>query len=649
MTAAASTVSRLWTARILLLLLACLVCALTTACSKCSSDEIAQLIDKRGDVSRAYDRAVERWVPAEVGTGFSYGDAVKTAESASGTVEFDDSARLLLEPSTTVRFMKFAPDSGKRGIQVETGEAVVDVGQRIVELHTNVGLARLQPGTRATFGKSTRGLRVVVEVGLASLEADGKIVEVSEGEGVEVGLGMAIVDRFGEATDAVPAEPNVTASPAADSPITIEVDGGEVLLTRPGSPRSERLKRGRHTLDPGSELSLSARDSATVRRGSASATLAGPGKYRVVGEGPRLVEPLSGTLRLVADGNDVSVEIPGGRVVALGSEGPAVGEITRDKRGTVDVRASVGKLRVEAGDRSEVISAGEGAEVSRGALSVRGRGPGFSDIVIDAGSSLAVNDAAPPTAVGVTATGCPHLSVIEHTERGRVLASAVGKQTVSLRFAKGQSDYQVRCLAEDGKLESPSKRGRVTVYHDTGTRALPRKAPSTTVSTDGRSYTVLYQNLLPAISVRWPNAPPAPSYTLSVRSAGGTKKFTTRTASHSFAAGALREGKHRFTFTSSLGRSSRSSQAIIRFDNAAPKGSITSPSEAGFAPNASVKVSGIALPGWSVVVQGIRLQLDGEHRFSQSVTAGPRGLVLSFSHPSRGTHLYLRRAAGVPR
>src|SRR5690606_9236542 len=259
-------------------------------------------------------------------------------------------------------------------------------------------------------------------------------------------------------------------------------------------------------------------------------------------------------------------------------------------------------------------------EVARGVIAVRGRGPGFADIVINAGSSLVVNDAAPPAAIGVASTGCNHLSLLERTKGGKVVASAVGKQTVNLRFDEGRSNYHVRCLAEDGTLAPPSKKGRVTVYHDAGMRALPRKAPATAINTDGRSYTVLYQNLLPAISVRWPNAPPAPSYTLSVRSPNGTKKLTARTASYSFGAGALREGKHSFVFTSSLGRSSRSSHAVIRFDNAAPKGSIIGPSEGGFSPNASVKVSGIALPGWSVVAQGTRLQMDSEQRFSQSVT-----------------------------
>jgi hypothetical protein len=487
---------------------------------------------------------------------------------------------------------------------------------------------------------------------LATLEGNGNRIELSEGQGVEVGLGMAIVDRFGNEPTPEPEtepEPEPTAKPLETFPILIDVGGASVRIKRPGSKRVEPLAKGEHTVEPGSEITLGTKDTANVKRGDATASLAGPGKYLVVGEGPRVVEPISGSMRISADGNDVAVDIPGGRVVALGSQGPAAGDISRSRGGAIDVRARVGKLRVEVGDDKQVLNAGQAAHVKRGKLTVSGRGPGFADIAISAGNSILVHDPNPPLAVGITATGCEHISVVERTKGGRVVGSAVGRASANLRFDAGRWGYRVRCLSETGALGAPTKKGSVTVYRDAGTRALPRKAPATGINADGRTYTVLYQNLLPAITVRWPNAPPAPSYKLSVTGPSGSKTLTSKTASYSFAAGKLKEGKHTFKFTSSMGRSSRSSRAVIRFDNAAPKGSISSPSEGGFAPNASVKVSGIALPGWSVVAQGTKLQMDSEQRFSQSVAAGPRGLVLRFSHPSRGTHHYLRRAAGVPR
>ena len=192
-------------------------------------------------------------------------------------------------------------------------------------------------------------------------------------------------------------------------------------------------------------------------------------------------------------------------------------------------------------------------------------------------------------------------------------------------------------------------KGKVTVLHDAGTAALPSKAPTTVVATDGRDYTISYQNLLPAVIVQWPGAPPAPTYTLSVKSPAGMKQLTSSAPSFSFTPGSLSEGTHTLSIASSSGRISRVSRVVIRFDNAAPKAAITAPAEGGFQPGQSTRVAGISLPGWQVFAQGVEVPLDSEQRFSAQVTAGSRGLLLQFAHPSRGNHIYLRRAAGVER
>jgi hypothetical protein len=136
---------------------------------------------------------------------------------------------------------------------------------------------------------------------------------------------------------------------------------------------------------------------------------------------------------------------------------------------------------------------------------------------------------------------------------------------------------------------------------------------------------------------------------LLVTSSGKSQRLSSSDASVSFAPGKLPEGTHSFQWTTSSGRKSRSSKATIRFDNAAPKASISSPTNGSFAPSARVSLAGIALPGWEVRAQGEPLRMDSEQRFSGSVTSGPRGLVLQFSHPKRGVHHYLRRASGISR
>jgi hypothetical protein len=156
---------------------------------------------------------------------------------------------------------------------------------------------------------------------------------------------------------------------------------------------------------------------------------------------------------------------------------------------------------------------------------------------------------------------------------------------------------------------------------------------------------VLYQTLLPMISVRWPNAPAAPAYTLRVGSNSKARTFTTNEPSHSLPTGALPEGDHTLLFEGGGMRSKQTSLAI-RFDNAAPTASISSPLDRSFAPGARVTVAGSALPGWTVSSVGRELAQDAQNRFSGEVTApvAERALVIRFSHPSRGNHYYLRRS-----
>ncbi len=649
-----ASVSRRWHHAVPLLVTVAL-CWLLAGCNACSSEWLAELSAAQGDLQRDEAESVGQWEATQTGARFDFGDGVRTLAGATGTVTFDDGALMKLDPQTTIRFSRFAPGKDGRGIEVEAGNAVLEAGSNELRMHTSVGLAVLQPGTSAQISRGEKGLRFFVSVGLARLEGDGKTVEVNADHGVEVGIGMAILDEFGAETDEPEAAPTATASapPPVDEsnlPIVATLDGSAVKIRRPGSKRFESIASGEHTLDPGTQLKLTSKDSAVVRRGSTKASMAGPGTYVVVGEGPRVVEPVAGGMTVSADGQDVAAEIPGGKVTALGSEGLSIGDVNIAGNRTVTVRARAGRVRVDVGDKSSTLSAGETAQVSKGTISIQGRGVAFADIVTGAGGSLLIHDPNPPTAVGITfGDKCDHLGVVEQLSGSRTVASAVGKGSANLHFDAGQRTYALRCLSAKGQLGPIVAKGKITVYRDAGTSALPSKAPNTNVNTDGRSYTVLYQNLLPAISVRWPNAPPAPSYTLTVTSGGASSNYTVKTASFSFAPGKLREGRHTFQFRSSQGRSSRPSHATIRFDNAAPKASIMSPSEGGFSPGASVRVAGIALPGWEVRAKGASLPLDSEQRFSASVGAGPRGLVLQFSHPARGTHHYLRRAAGVPR
>ncbi|HEY3495514.1 MAG TPA: hypothetical protein VGK73_12545 [Polyangiaceae bacterium] len=290
------------------------------------------------------------------------------------------------------------------------------------------------------------------------------------------------------------------------------------------------------------------------------------------------------------------------------------------------------------------LGAAPGASSSADAVSARPPpGPSVVDFTAAAGDSFTVHDPRPPTALGFSAGGqCANGLIATINPGGARSRQTSGGQVVSVELAAGSHRYVIACIGDE---QRPIARGTIAVVHDAGSRKLPAAPPATTVDTDGRTYTVLYQNRLPKISVRWPAAPATGPFQLTARSPAGSRTHATNEPLYSFPSGALGEGQHEFTFAGG-GQRSRSTTVVIRFDNAAPAASIASPADGSFSPGASVQVSGTALPGFVVSVAGQDLGQDEQNRFSAQVTApgGDRALAIRFSLPGRGTHYYLRRS-----
>jgi hypothetical protein len=205
--------------------------------------------------------------------------------------------------------------------------------------------------------------------------------------------------------------------------------------------------------------------------------------------------------------------------------------------------------------------------------------------------------------------------------------------------------YSVRCMDARGEPGPVAVRGSVRVLRDAGTRELPPKAPTSAVETDGRSYTIYYQNQLPDVRVRWPDAPSAKQYKLEVD--GVTQ--TVDAPEHTFASGSLRDGAHRLTFSANQ-RRSRTASVEIHFDNAATTASLTAPADRSFHAGDKVEIEGVALPAWKVSVDGGMIDKIGEDRFHGSVVTSEQhpDIAVRLAHPRLGTHYYLRRAAGSP-
>jgi hypothetical protein len=158
----------------------------------------------------------------------------------------------------------------------------------------------------------------------------------------------------------------------------------------------------------------------------------------------------------------------------------------------------------------------------------------------------------------------------------------------------------------------------------------------------------MYQNQLPSVSLAWSKAPSSGSFSLVHRSNGGQRRYKVGSAAYSFRSGSLQEGQHVFYFEGG-GKVSRQTTVRIRFDNKAPTASLKTPANLNVAQGEKVIIAGVAQPGWKVEINGKAAKVDGEQRFSQEaeMPGGERALAVRLTHPRRGTHIYVRRAAGT--
>jgi len=626
--------------------------AILPACSGCQrSDVLAEIEEESGTVQRDYARKVGTWEAAPLRAKFFVGDGVKSGKASRAVLDLSDKSQLVLEQNTQIRFLDTAPGSGEHRFDLEMGEATLQSGKDPLKLRTSVGIAVIDPGSRVVLQKAEKGLHYEVSVGTARFESGGRETAVHAGEGIAIGIGSAeiIRDESKKAAPPAPAPPPPDAGapppPPETAPAGVEatVKGAGATLKAPGQSGFTRLKPGKSDIRAGSTLRLSNGTSVDVTRGSEAATLRGAGEFIVGESGRPLVTAEGGSVALDNTKSVVSVAVRGGTIVAdTGSS--ATLKIKKD--GTkVSVKAGTVHLETEGG--TAALHAGEEGNVApKGDAEILGRGPGYVDFAAHAGDSFAVHDPSPPTAVGFAVGGtCPGDAVIEL--KGRPSARSAGSGTVSILVPAGSHKYEVHCTSGDGVDPHAAASGTVAVMRDGGTARLPRSAPGTLVDTDGRNYTVLYQNLLPKITVRWPGAPQGSGFTLHVQSPGGASTFSTSTPSYSFASGALREGVHRLAFEAS-GTRSKETSVEIKFDNASPTATITAPANGSFAPGSSVVVSGIALEGWKVFSGGKELSLDGALRFSAEAVApgNERALAIEFVNPRRGVHYYLRRSSG---
>ncbi len=626
-------------------------------CSGCGHDDsIAKLATRTGRVDRDFASTQKHWQSAAVGDGFSFGDGLRTGPRSEANVRLSGGARMRLEHDTTIRFMRHLSHgaAGTTGIDVQTGRAVVEAGSQRMRLQTTVGMAIIDSGGRLRLEASDKGLHYTVEIGAAHIEAGGKTTDLTAGQDVVVDIGGAIIEAAADAGQAAPSPPpdagREDAGPGADQ-VVATVHGRGVTMRGPGEHRWSPVASGASPMAAGTELRVPRRATVGLARGDEQATLTGAGRYVVGATGHPLVHADDGRVSVQAGSGDVRVEVPGGVIVARSNiEGGSVAEANVRKHQGTAVRVVRGKVTVETGGESATLAGGETASVRpEGGFAIDMHGPDHADFFVTVGESFTVRDPRPPTAVGFRfGSKCSGVGVLEMLAPGghRPVAGSRGTGKGNLLIPPGRHAYQLRCVGDNG-VGGVVAHGVVRVVHDSGLARLPRTPPATLVDTDGRHYTVLYQNLLPVITVRWPNAPSASSYTLRV---DGNHTDTDPESQHHFAPGEMTEGTHHLQYEvrGAPNQHSRQTTLAIHFDNAAPKASVREPENGSFHAGQTIQVSGVALAGWAVSVHGKNLPLDAQQRFSGQVTVpgDQTGIAIRIAHPARGVHYYVRRVAG---
>lgn len=482
-------------------------------------------------------------------------------------------------------------------------------------------------------GCRSRGQTVATLSGFNGTVQRDHVGAVAKWEGTSVGATFVVGEAVRTATKS-------TATLRLFEKDQLSLEPSTVLrfLERPSDPRGARV-----ALELG-EISLQAADDTLeIETELGTARVAPHAQVRLTRQGDATkLEVTIGTAEILRNGQRWELEV--GDAMDVRAEQPV--RRVPDATPSASAAAPAASVPAPASSAAALEQAGNAAAiVLPDAVKAKlPRGPERVDLVVRAGDSVVIHDPRPPTAVGVVAGERCATGAVLSIDPGRAPQETLGDAQVGGRFGAGSHRYSVRCLTAAGERGDKIGEGTISVIADAGSRQLAKTAPATNVETDGRRYTVLYQSLLPRISARWPAAPAAASYMLHVTSPNGTKSFSTSTPSYSFPAGALIEGEHQLAFEGN-GVRSRGTSLAIRFDNAAPTASITSPADGSFAPGQEVLVAGTALPGWTVSVGGETLTQDSQSRFSSTVASpGNLGaLAIRFTQPKRGVHYYLRR------
>ncbi len=592
--------------------------------------ELVEVVE--GEASRR--AAKSAWSPAKAGGRFHEGEALRTNNEGIARLQFAGEL-LRMGPDTTVFFGKKLDFDG----EIEVGEGLVDLGIDFGEAQvTTTGRVRLVKHDNEVTFEVLVGKATITQGEEVTIAVAGQELEFEIGAGVVVTEPVLPIDAgVPDAAEPEPVPPGVRAQ---------VVGKGVRVRTQPDEPW-ERLAAGEHDLGSVAELELKGRKAKVLlTRGADAVTLTGSGSASVDVNAEELVRVNRGRALGRSSSADVLIAVPGGTVLLHSGKHGTKADLDVGRGGTLTV-VETGKATLRNGKKSESIRGGESATLTRKGIEVTDRAPTDAHMSLRTPKSATLHVVKTPINVRIDFKEHCARGVVE-VAQGRSFRRArmrEGDGSAIVQLAKGSHRYRIRCYNGDSLAKSPAASGRLSVRRDSGSRPLPKKAPSNTIDADGRRYTVLFQNHMPAITFRWRNAPPSSGYVLHVQpreGRGKNRQVSTSAAGESFPSGAFAEGAYDYWFSGGGGES-KHSQLVIRFDNAAATGYLSSPKAGSTLGGSSVKVAGAAVKGWKVSVAGEELRLDRQYRFDQEVPVGRNGISVRFSHPKYGVHYYVRR------
>jgi hypothetical protein len=643
---------------------------LLSGCKSCGSQPafVAKLADVQGTATRSGSGKGDAWSPAPTGATFVIGDALRTGASTSARVTLTAGGALKLGENTLVRFLLHADAAGGNGVGVETGEAEVETGSEALGVETPMGLARFEPGSRVKIRATANDARFDVMVGRADIEGDGGVTTVDSSQHIVVTWGNAVVEVGDGGPSGPPAPGIVLATPdagagAGDDAATAEravaeIRGSGVRASIHGSGPLATLAEGRVDVADGSRFVVPDGATVSVSRGSDRATVMGHSEVVVGHAGGPLLESRSGQVVLTSPTAGTRIDVPGGSIV-LTAVGPGTrqAEVRVDKQ-TTKITAEAGQVEIRGRLGAATVSAGESGTLDpKGAAQAESAPePKVADLDVPAGESSTIHSPRGSAAVRIRIEGACDGDALVEVSAGRgkrsVFVHGGGPAAAVVALVAGTYGGRVRCVDAQGRPGDAKQTATLRVVRDNGAQAVPRTAPRDFVDADGRHYSVLYQNQLPQITMRWPRAPAGVKASVHVEGSSGAPQVLPAADGTTASAGALAEGSYKFWFQADGDPSTRSPETTLKvaFDNAAPAAELQQPVE-GKATAGTVTVSGVAVEGASISVDGTPLPLDSAFRFKGDVTAGAgdppnRSIAVRISHPSHGVNYYLRTIGG---